>query len=111
MSAGMGEIPDWVGDTPDPDELVRWAERYGHPEGWVQKAQQLHGENERLRAEVRKRRIDPDALLRDDVVEAARRGHDAAWGNDVFETDTSTEKLVRAALAAAVKHLTGDGER
>jgi hypothetical protein len=33
----------------DPQELARWAEHYGHPEGWAKKAQQLHAENERLR--------------------------------------------------------------
>lgn len=66
----MSDIPDWVGDAPDPDELVRWAERYGHPEGWVQKAQQLHGENERLRAEVgtwKQRLVDETARLREQL--------------------------------------------
>lgn len=33
----------------DPDELVRWAEMYGHPELWCQKAQALHVRLERLR--------------------------------------------------------------
>lgn len=33
----------------DPDELVRWAESYGHPEEWAKKAQSLHAANERLR--------------------------------------------------------------
>lgn len=39
----------------DPDALVRWAETYGDPEGWAKKAQQLHGENERLKATIRRR--------------------------------------------------------
>lgn len=39
----------------DPDELVRWAETYGHPESWAKRAQQLHAENERLTAEGRPR--------------------------------------------------------
>lgn len=33
----------------DADDLVRWAENYGHPETWAKKAQQLHGQNEALR--------------------------------------------------------------
>jgi len=36
----------------DPDELVGYAERYGHPEEWIKKAQELHGKVERLEAEV-----------------------------------------------------------
>lgn len=32
----------------DPDELVRWAETYGHPEEWAKTAQQLHADVERL---------------------------------------------------------------
>lgn len=35
----------------DPDELVRWAESYGHPEEWAKKAQSLHTMNETLKAE------------------------------------------------------------
>lgn len=36
----------------DPDELVRYAERYGHPEEWIKKAQELHGKVERLEGEL-----------------------------------------------------------
>jgi hypothetical protein len=32
----------------DPDELVRWAETYGHPEEWAKKAQHLHKTLERI---------------------------------------------------------------
>jgi hypothetical protein len=32
----------------DPDELVRWAEMYGHPEGWAKKAQGLYQSLEAL---------------------------------------------------------------
>ena len=38
-------------DVFDPDELVRWAYDYGHPEEWAKKAQSLHAANERLDAE------------------------------------------------------------
>ena len=42
----------------DGDELVRWAERYGHPEGWVKRAQAAHMRSERLVAIlVRLRRV------------------------------------------------------
>lgn len=36
----------------DPDELVRYAESYGHPEEWIKKAQGLHAKVEKLEAEV-----------------------------------------------------------
>lgn len=36
----------------DPDELVQWADLYGHPERWAKKAQALHAENERLKAKA-----------------------------------------------------------
>ena len=32
----------------DGEELVRWAERYGHPEGWVKRAQAAHNRAENL---------------------------------------------------------------
>lgn len=38
----------------DPDELVRWAENYGHPEEWAKKAQALHGQNEALRVALQR---------------------------------------------------------
>jgi hypothetical protein len=34
-----------------PEELMDYAERYGHPEEWIKKAQELHGKVERLEAE------------------------------------------------------------
>jgi hypothetical protein len=56
MSARVGR-PKQVGvprnDTDPPfhgDELVEWAEKYGHPEEWVKKAQGLHGRVEKLEA-------------------------------------------------------------
>lgn len=40
---------DYVGRGPfDGDELVTWAENYGHPEGWAKKAQDLHAKVDRL---------------------------------------------------------------
>jgi hypothetical protein len=36
----------------DSDDLMRWAETFGDPEWWAKRAQQLHGENERLRASL-----------------------------------------------------------
>lgn len=36
----------------DPDALVRWAESYGHPEGWVKRAQAAHLRAERAEAEL-----------------------------------------------------------
>jgi hypothetical protein len=36
------------GTVVDADELVRWAESYGHPETWAKKAQDLDAKNERL---------------------------------------------------------------
>lgn len=38
----------------DPDELVRWAEMYGHPEEWCKRAQQAHGRAERLQEAIDK---------------------------------------------------------
>jgi hypothetical protein len=51
MQNRQGDVaPDVLDVGPfDPDELVRWAENYGHPEGWAKKAQSLHGKNEDLR--------------------------------------------------------------
>jgi hypothetical protein len=38
-----------IPDPPfDPDELVHWAEMYGHPEEWVQLAQAAHARAEKL---------------------------------------------------------------
>lgn len=36
----------------DPDELVRWADLYGHPEEWAQTAQRLHRKVESLEAKL-----------------------------------------------------------
>lgn len=36
----------------DVDELIRYAESYGHPEEWIKKAQELHAKVERLEAEL-----------------------------------------------------------
>ena len=49
----------------DPAELVRWAEHYGHPEGWAKKAQGLHAQNERLRDEQRALMDSYDVLHRE----------------------------------------------
>jgi hypothetical protein len=35
----------------DPDELVQWAEMYGHPETWAIRAKDAHARAERLAAE------------------------------------------------------------
>lgn len=52
----------------DPDELVRWAETYGHPEEWAQKAKEAHAANEVLRARI-------DELVRDrNQVENEKQG-------------------------------------
>jgi hypothetical protein len=47
-------VPPFISDLYplDPDELVRYAERYGHPEEWIKKAQELHAKVERLEAEL-----------------------------------------------------------
>jgi hypothetical protein len=37
----------------DADELLRWAEMYGDPEEWAQKAKALHTRMESLQATVR----------------------------------------------------------
>lgn len=36
----------------DPDELVRWAESYGHPEEWAKRAQAAHGRAEKIEARL-----------------------------------------------------------
>lgn len=36
----------------DGDELVRWAESYGHPEGWVKRAQAANYRAELLQSEL-----------------------------------------------------------
>lgn len=55
------EIPDLDMDelfdeadrlTLDDGELLAWATRYGHPEGWCKRAQSLHARVERLQAEL-----------------------------------------------------------
>jgi hypothetical protein len=53
----------------DPDELVHWAEMYGHPEDWCKKAQQLHGRLERLHHLV----VSPGDMGREEIRDAARR--------------------------------------
>lgn len=40
----------------DPDELVRHANMYGHPEEWIKKAQELYARVEKLEAENEKLR-------------------------------------------------------
>lgn len=42
---------EWGSYPFDPDELVGYAERYGHPEEWIKKAQGLHAKVEKLEAE------------------------------------------------------------
>jgi hypothetical protein len=37
----------------DPEDLVSWAETYGHPEGWAKRAQAAHARAERLQEELR----------------------------------------------------------
>lgn len=50
MNQQSNVAPDYIDAGPfDADELVRWAEMYGHPEGWAKKAQSLHAKNENLR--------------------------------------------------------------
>jgi hypothetical protein len=39
-------------ETFDWDELARWAEAYGHPEGWAKLAQQNHARAERAEAKL-----------------------------------------------------------
>jgi hypothetical protein len=59
----MAETWDMDAGPFDPDDLVRWATTYGHPEGWAKKAQSLHAENERLREELRIARFDAGVAL------------------------------------------------
>jgi hypothetical protein len=40
----------------DAEELMTYAMRYGHPEEWIKKAQELHAKVERLEAENEKLR-------------------------------------------------------
>lgn len=39
----------------DPDELVRWAEHYGHPEEWAKRAQAAHNRAENLEESGRRK--------------------------------------------------------
>lgn len=45
----------------DPDELVQWAEMYGHPEGWAKRAQSAHMRAERAEAKLRELQERADA--------------------------------------------------
>lgn len=92
----MSELsPDQASHGPfDPDDLVRWAETYGDPEWWANRAQQLHRRLEDAdrrhvermapvvealadaRDEVERLREDYDALL--ELAAAAVRGHTRA---------------------------------
>lgn len=49
----------------DPEELVRWAELYGNPEGWAKKAQDLCRENEKLQAQLHVLRAGAEGEARD----------------------------------------------
>lgn len=49
----------------DADELVRWAETYGHPEGWAKRAQAAHNRAENAEAEVRRAVEGRDAIHRE----------------------------------------------
>lgn len=50
--SNLGALDDEIAEAPDPDELVRWAEMYGHPEGWAKRAQAAHIRAERAEAEL-----------------------------------------------------------
>jgi hypothetical protein len=54
----------------DPVELVGWAEKYGHPEGWAKKAQDLNGEVERLKRQLEQIHRQEEAVA---AVEATRQ--------------------------------------
>jgi len=41
-----------LGSPFNPDELVRWAETYGHPEEWAKLAQAAHARAESAEAEL-----------------------------------------------------------
>lgn len=47
-SRGGPRMPLDHGDDLDRDDLLRWAEMYGHPEEWAKRAQAAHGRAERL---------------------------------------------------------------
>lgn len=53
----------------DPEELVRWADSYGHPEQWAKRAQQAHGKADRRLEALHRAVVLFDAL-----------GHDGTHG-------------------------------
>lgn len=67
-SADLAAIADGADCGPyDPDELVRWAETYGHPEHWAKSAQAAHARAERLHTVL----AEAAALIRDGFYQRA----------------------------------------
>lgn len=97
----------------DADELIRWAEHYGHPEGWAKKAQALHGKVENLEAEVS--RLKHDFPLPDDRVLEVARSLSAVLTRVLHEVGRPEQKRMSKALrgvvvdtlAQASQHLSG----
>lgn len=52
MTPVNSDRPDFDHGPFDPDELVRWAEMYGHPEEWAKRAQAAHAKYERFIEEL-----------------------------------------------------------
>lgn len=106
-----------VDEVFDAEELLRWAETYGHPEEWAKRAQAAHTRGEE--AEERAERAETE---RDEAIKALRFYADANVYEDeagIGEApshapaliDTDTGKRAREALARLRSNEKGAGDR
>lgn len=88
-------------------ELIDWADKYGHPEDWAKKAQDLHAKNEQLAGELAQVKAERDGLEQErydvrmklaevgaerDEWKALRDDALDAWSDAEAERDTAIRK-------------------
>ena len=87
-------------------ELIEWADKYGHPEEWAKKAQDLHAKNERLAGELAQVKAERDEW-RSDFRELGAKMAQAVSLSQVIEAERDTalrELEVEQAVAAGALH-------